>query len=197
MLIRRILSLTLVAAAHVSAQQDQRQNLPVNSVNTFTVSSSSSDAAASFAFERGSEQTTYYVSLSLCTDVTPYPTFYVSNGPLSNLTLDLDAGFATWNGTSPNGVLIYAVPAAPIGTKTEWSFQLAVSTTGERVFSISIPRDYKLLSVILSVIFVATPVAISGVPPPAIRSPELMHCDGTALRCLQAISTNSSTNLLK
>ena len=130
MLNRRILSLTLVAA-HVSAQQDQRQNLPVNSVNTFTVPSSSSDAAASFAFERGSEQTIYYVSLSLCTDVTPYPTFYVSSNPQSNLTLNLDAGFATWNGTSPNGVVIYALPAAPGGTRTEWSFQLAVSTTGE------------------------------------------------------------------
>ena len=130
MLNRHILSLTLVAA-HVSAQQEQRQNLPVNRVNTFTVSSSSSDAAASFAFDRDSEQTIYYVSLSLCTDVTPYPTFYVSNNPQSNLTLNLDAGFATWNGTSPNGVVIYALPAAPIGTRTEWSFELAVSTTGE------------------------------------------------------------------
>jgi len=135
MLIRRILSLTLVAA-HVLAQQEQRQNLPVNSVNrlnTFTVSSSSSDTAASFAFafERSSEQTTYYVSLSLCTDVAPYPEFLVSNGPLSNITLNLDAGFATWNGTAPNGVLIYALPTASIGTRTEWSFQLAVSTTGE------------------------------------------------------------------
>ena len=132
MLIRRTLSLTLVAA-YVSAQQEQRQNLPVNSINTFTVSSSSSDAGASFAFEKGSEQTTYYVSLSLCTDVTPYPEFYVSNGALSNITLKLDAGFATWNGTSPNGVLIYALPTTPTGTQNEWSFQLAVSTTGKRV----------------------------------------------------------------
>ena len=132
MLIRRILSLTIVAA-HVSAQQEQRQrqNLPVDSVNTLTISSSSSDTAASFAFERSSEQTIYYVSLSLCTDVTPFPEFVVSNSPLSNVTLNLDAGLATWSGTSPDGVIIYAVPAAPIGTKTEWTFQLAVSTTGE------------------------------------------------------------------
>lgn len=132
MLIRRILSLTIVAA-HVSAQQEQRQrqNLPLDSVNTLTISSSSSDTAASFAFERSSEQTIYYVSLSLCTDVTPFPEFFVSNGPLSNVTLNLDAGLANWSGTSPNGVIIYAVPAAPIGTGTNWTFQLAVSTTGE------------------------------------------------------------------
>jgi hypothetical protein len=134
MLIRRVLSLTLVAA-HVSAQQEQRQNVPVNGVHTFTVSSSTSDTAASFAFasDTSSAQTTYYVSLSLCTDVTPYPEFLVSNSPLSNITLNLDAGLATWNGTSSNGLLIYARPAAPIGSRTEWSFQLAVSTTGERV----------------------------------------------------------------
>jgi hypothetical protein len=130
MLIRRILSLTLVAA-HVSAQQEQRQDLPVNSVNTFTVSSSSSGIVIPSAFDTGSERTTYYVSLSLCTDVMPYPVFYVSNGPLSNITLNLDDGLATWNGTSTNGVLIYALPAAPIATSTVWSFQLAVSTTGE------------------------------------------------------------------
>lgn len=164
MLIRRTLSLTLVAA-YVSAQQEQRQNLPVNSINTFTVSSSSSDAGASFAFEKGSEQTTYYVSLSLCTDVTPYPEFYVSNGALSNITLKLDAGFATWNGTSPNGVLIYALPTTPTGTQNEWSFQLAVSTTGTRVSAFRLqPPLRNILRSTLRVILVTIPVAISGFP---------------------------------
>jgi len=150
MLIRRILSLTL-AAAHVSAQQQQRQNLPLNSLNTFTVSSSSSDTATAFAFDRGNSQATYYVSLSLCTDVTPYPQFYISNGSLSNVTLSLDAGFATWNGTSPDGILIYALSVAPIGgTRTEWSFQVAVSTTGVFQLSTVAPETSLLLLLVCS-----------------------------------------------
>ena len=158
MLIRRILSLILVAA-HVSAQQQQRQNLPLNSLNTFTLSSSSSNAATAFTFDKANEQTTYYVSLSLCTDITPYPQFFMANGSQSNITLSLNAGFATWNGTFPDGVLIYALPVALIGrNQTEWSFQLAVSTTSK----------FQLLSNIAS--SATVPVIIlpptSGFPPP-------------------------------
>ena len=168
MLIRRILSLILVAA-YVSAQQQQRQNLPLNNLNTFTIPSSSSNAATAFTFDKVNEQTTYYVSLSLCTDITPYPQFYMANGSHSNITLNLNAGFATWNGTSPDGVLIYALPVALIGgNQAEWSFQLAVSTTSEFQLSI-IPSEH---SILLSTISVITLLATSCLPPqPAIEPP--------------------------
>jgi hypothetical protein len=138
MLIQRILSLALVGA-HVSAQQQQPQNIPLDALNTFTVSSSSSSTATAYTSDGGNDQATYYVSLSLCTDITPYPQFYISTGTLSKdptsdpnaVTLNLDAGFVTWNGTAPNGVLVYALPVSPIGNPTVWSFQLAVSTTSE------------------------------------------------------------------
>lgn len=185
LILRRILSLILVAA-HVSAQRQQQQN-PLNNPNTFTISSSSSNAATAFTFEKVNEQTTYYVSLSLCTDITPYPQFYMANGSNSNITLDLNAGFATWNGTSPDGVLIYALPVAPIGgNQTEWSFQLAVSTTSEFPFLSFLPKYYIHLSTIPVIILHATPVFHpAGDKVPRSNAP------------LQAFSTNSSTRLLE
>jgi hypothetical protein len=136
MLIRRVFSLILVAlihvAVHVSAQQQQPSpTIALNTFSTLTVSSASFGTATAFTVEKANEQTTYYVSLSLCTDTTPYPQFYISDGRVSNVTLNLDAGLATWNGTSASGLLIYAQSAGPMATPTEWTFQLAVSTTGE------------------------------------------------------------------
>ena len=185
MLIRRILSLILLAAHVLAQQQQQPQNLPLNTLNTLSLSSS--DSTEAFTFDRGNEQTTYYVSLSLCTDVTPYPQFYVSNSSnSSNVALNLNAGLATWNGTSPAGLLIYALPGAPTSTPTKWSFQLTVSTSGESGVLLLLPNDYTRLSITPVIIFVAT----SGVPPAGDRSPALT---GRA----QAFSTDSSTKLLE